>query len=47
MMWILRKAMSSLGMNDATELIIDRLKHTKSNVSLEIDCEFKFAESIR
>lgn len=48
MMWILRKAMSSLGMNDATELIIDRLKHTKSNAEFrKLIVNSKFAENVR
>ncbi|MGE5558619.1 MAG: transcription termination factor Rho [Bacillota bacterium] len=46
--WILRKALSSLGLADTTELLVDRLVHTKSNQELqELILKSTFADNVR
>lgn len=48
MMWILRKALSSLGTAETTDLLIDRLMNTKSNDELiDIVINSAFAENVR
>lgn len=48
MMWILRKAFGSLGTAETTDLLIDRLTHTKNNQEfLELVVNSAFAENVR
>ncbi len=48
MMWILRKALSSMGTAEITDLIIERLTNTKSNAELvDLVIHSSFAENIR
>ncbi|HAI86678.1 MAG TPA: transcription termination factor Rho [Firmicutes bacterium] len=46
--WVLRKAMSNMGSAEMTQLMIDRIQHTKSNRDLMgLILESKFAENLR
>jgi transcription termination factor Rho len=46
--WILRKAMSSMGVAEITELLIDRLRGTRNNLELiKLVTESDFAENVR
>ncbi|MFY9423407.1 MAG: transcription termination factor Rho [Bacillota bacterium] len=46
--WILRKAMSSLGVAETTELVIDRIRGTRNNIELvKLITESDFAENLR
>ena len=48
MMWLLRKALSSLGTAETTDLLIDRLTATKSNEELvDLVLNSTFAENVR
>ncbi|MBE3599235.1 MAG: transcription termination factor Rho [Limnochordaceae bacterium] len=48
MMYILRKALSSLGTAETTDLLIDRLLHTKSNQEFcDLIIKSAFAENVR
>lgn len=48
MMWVLRRAMSSLGTADTTDLLIERLTNTKSNDEFrELVLSSTFAENVR
>ncbi|MBE3583126.1 MAG: transcription termination factor Rho [Limnochordaceae bacterium] len=48
MMWILRKALSSLGTAETTDLLIDRLTHTRSNEEFaDLIVHSTFAENVR
>ncbi len=46
--WILRKAMSSMGVAETTELLVDRLRGTRNNLELiKLVTESDFAENVR
>ncbi len=48
MMWLLRKAFSSVGTAETTDIVIDRIMHTKSNAELmDIVINSTFAENVR
>lgn len=48
MMWLLRKAMSSLGTADTTDLLIERITNTESNAEfMELVLASTFAENVR
>ncbi|NLA57798.1 MAG: transcription termination factor Rho [Firmicutes bacterium] len=48
MMWLLRKAFSSLGTAETTDILIDRILHTKSNAELvDLVINSTFAENVR
>lgn len=48
MMWLLRKAMSSLGTADTTDLLIERISNTRSNAEFrELVLASSFAENVR
>jgi transcription termination factor Rho len=45
--WVLRKVLGSLGVNETTELLIDRLSHTKNNDEFrELIMNSSFAENV-
>ncbi len=47
-MWVLRKVLGSLGVAETTELLIDRLLHTRNNVELaQLISKSTFAENVR
>ncbi|MCR4426405.1 MAG: transcription termination factor Rho [Firmicutes bacterium] len=47
-MWVLRRAMSNMGSAEMTQLLIDRIQHTKSNAELSgIILKSQFAENLR
>lgn len=47
-MWVLRKALSNLGQAEMTDLLIDRITHTKTNKELcQLVLKSQFAENIR
>ncbi|NPV79370.1 MAG: transcription termination factor Rho [Firmicutes bacterium] len=46
--WLLRKALASLGVAEMTELILDRLQHTKNNEEFrKLILKSQFAENVR
>lgn len=48
MVWLLRKAFGSLGIADTTELVLERLTHTKSNEEFrQLVVKSQFAENVR
>ncbi|MGE5576888.1 MAG: transcription termination factor Rho [Syntrophothermus sp.] len=48
MMWILRKVLASMGVQETTELLLERLTNTKSNKELaNLVIKSKFAENVR
>ncbi|NLY29866.1 MAG: transcription termination factor Rho [Firmicutes bacterium] len=48
MMWLLRKAFSSVGTAETTDILIDRIMHTKSNAELiDLVINSTFAENVR
>ncbi|MBE3574162.1 MAG: transcription termination factor Rho [Firmicutes bacterium] len=48
MMWILRKVLGSLGVAETTELLLDRLMHTKNNKELaQLVIKSRFADNVR
>ena len=47
-MWVLRKAIANMSSSDATQLLIDRIRATKSNKDLSsIILKSQFAENLR
>lgn len=47
-MWVLRKAMGNMGPAEMTQLLIDRIQHTKSNQELmSLILKSQFAENLR
>ncbi|MEA4883548.1 MAG: transcription termination factor Rho [Clostridia bacterium] len=47
-MWVLRKAMGNMGSAEMTQLLIDRIQHTKTNADLiSIILKSEFAENVR
>ncbi|MCL4515264.1 MAG: transcription termination factor Rho [Firmicutes bacterium] len=48
MMWILRKVLASMGVQETTELLLERLTNTKTNKELaNLVIKSKFAENVR
>jgi len=46
--WVLRKAMSNMGAAEMTQLLIDRIQHTKANRDLcSLILKSQFAENLR